>query len=192
MKKRSTGSSGQLPTTGRIGRIVKKLIAKTGLVTAKKTMKGVDEFETLSPAEKADYIKDMIARMKKLAGNAQTKDILVSCGMMCCGVTSRRRVAQLKSESTSIKDLLEKMNKRHLGGGRLKLKDAHTITGGYDQCYCGMVSRTRTPFPDLTYCQCSTGWYRQLFETALGRPVKVRILKSILCGAKTCEFVITF
>ena len=70
------------------------------------------------------------------------------------------------------------------------MKDKSTIQGGYDRCYCGMVSKTRMPFPDLTYCHCSTGWYKQLFETALKKSVRVKIKRSIICGAKTCEFEI--
>jgi hypothetical protein len=57
---------------------------------------------------------------------------------------------------------------------RLKLKDLNTIVGGYDRCYCGRVKQTRQPFPTDTYCYCSTGWYKSLFEAAFGRPVKVK------------------
>ena len=192
MKKKDHDSirSSKLPTTGRIGRIAKIMISTAGLFAARKVMKGVDKFDRLNYSAKADYIRDMVTRMKRVIGTAKTTKILVSCGMMCCGITHRKIARQLMQESKSLKDFISRINKRHIGGGRLKLHGANTIIGGYDRCYCGMVSKTRTPFPDLTYCRCSTGWYKRLFESALGHPVKVEILKSIISGASTCEFVI--
>ena len=128
--------------------------------------------------------------MRSKLGNKETIDILKSCGTMCCGVTSRSIAKQIGERSKSLKDVIERLNQKRLGGGRLKMTDENTITGGYDRCYCGMVSKTGTIFPDLTYCHCSTGWYKKLFETALGRPVDVKILRSIITGSKTCEFEI--
>lgn len=182
--------SSKLPTSGRIGRIVKKLLSTAGLSTTEKVMKGVDTFNNLSQTAKADYVRDMVKRMQGTIGTAKTREILVSCGKMCCGITTRKAAAKAAQVSKSLEDFIKELNKHHIGGGRLKMKDKHTITGGYNRCYCGMVNKTRTPFPDLTYCHCSCGWYRQLFETALEKPVQVTIKKSILCGAKTCEFEI--
>jgi hypothetical protein len=65
-----------------------------------------------------------------------------------------------------------------------------TILGGYDRCYCGRVRQTKEPFPTDTYCHCSTGWYKSLFEAAFNRPVEVTLKQSILQGADRCEFEI--
>ena len=166
------------------------MISKAGVSVTRKVMGGAGTFKQLDYPSKADYLREMVQRMKRILGTAETKEIFAACGMMCCGITSRKLANQLMQESKSLKDFIKKLNEKHLGGGRLKLKNKNTIIGGYDRCYCGAVSKTRKHFPDLTYCHCSTGWYKQLFETALGRPVKVKILKSIISGAKTCEFVI--
>lgn len=153
-------------------------------------MKGSGKFKSLKNEERAECVRDIVKRLRKVLGDKKTKKLFASCGMMCCGVTSRRLAKKAMQGSKSLKELVKKLNQWHLGGGRLKVKNEKTITGGYDRCYCGMVSRTRTPFPDLTYCHCSTGWYKKLFETALCRPVKVKILKSIISGSRSCEFVI--
>jgi len=183
-------SASKLPTSGRIGRITKIMISKTGVSVTRKVMGGAEIFKKLDYPSRADYVRETVQRMKRILGTAETKDIFVSCGMMCCGTNSRKLAKQLMQKSKSLKDFISKLNEKHLGGGRLKLKDENTIIGGYDRCYCGMVSKTRKKFPDLTYCQCGVGWYKQLFETALGRPVQVKILQSIISGARTCEFVI--
>jgi hypothetical protein len=180
-----------LPTSGRIGRIAKKVVEETDIKTAAKIMKGAVDFKELSYQQRAELLKEIVKRMKSVLGSKKTKEIFISCGTMCCGATSRKLVKKAMEKSRSLKELIDNLNKKHIGGGRLKLKNARTITGGYDRCYCGMVSKARMPYPDLTYCHCSTGWYKQLFETALNKRVEVKILQSIVCGAKTCEFIIT-
>ena len=92
-------------------------------------------------------------------------------------------------ESDSIQAFIDKLNRAGIGGRSLQLKN-NTITGGYDHCYCGQVKKTQEPFPSTTYCHCSVGWYKQLFETALEKPVEVKITRSIISGAESCEFII--
>lgn len=179
-----------LPKSGGLGRIAQILIAEVGEATAREIMPNAGRFNSLIRKDKAEYIRNMIKRMKKIIGVAKTYNILVSCGKKCCSANTRKGALEAMKESKSMQDFIDRLNERNLGGGRLKLKDKNTITGGYDRCYCSMVRNTIIPFQDTTYCQCSTGWYKQLFETALGRPVEVRILKSIIAGAKTCEFEI--
>ena len=179
-----------LPTSGRIGRIARILVSEVGESRARKIMKGAETFNQLSQPLKAEYIKNMIKRMKQIIGVPKTYQLLVSCGQKCCGVSTRKKATEIFKKSKSLKEFINLLNKQGIGGGRLKMKDKTTITGGYDRCYCGMVSKTRSPFTDTTYCTCSTGWYKQLFETALGRPVEVKILQSIVAGAETCEFII--
>lgn len=125
-------------------------------------------------------------------GAAVSKKVMQACGMKCCGPTQHKRARQLMKESKSVEELLARLNERGIGGGRLELKDRNTIVGGYDRCYCGRVKQTREPFPTDTYCQCSTGWYKSLFEAAFDRPVKVRLKQSIIQGADSCEFEIEF
>jgi predicted hydrocarbon binding protein len=39
-----------------------------------------------------------------------------------------------------------------------------------------------------TYCNCSRGWAKALFEGALGRTVEVIMEKSIINGDNQCKF----
>lgn len=163
---------------------------EAGLSVLREVMRDVDEFQQGNSAAKAAYIGKLISRLEERVGRVKTIDILRQCGEMCCGVTTRRRVKELASGTESLKELVRKLNEAGLGGGRLKMKDENTIVGGYNHCYCGLVKPTTEPFPTDTYCWCSTGWYKQLFETALDQPVKVVLLRSIVSGADECEFVI--
>lgn len=181
----------KLPTTGRIGRIARAIEKEIDRKTAEKVMRGVEGcVSTSSYPKKAKWVREMVVRLEDRVGPEKAKSIMESCGRKCCGVTSRKRAKACASKAKTLQQLIDNMNKMRVGGGRLKVKDEHTVLGGYDRCYCGLVSKTEERFPDLGYCQCSVGWYKQLFETALGRPVKVEIKQSIINGAKSCEFVI--
>lgn len=178
----------KIPITGRIGRLAQVIERETNQDVLLEVMQGVDQCGP-GPVEKASWIKGAVERLERLVGKEKSASIMEACGRKCCGATYRKSVQKVMSESESLEAFLTTLNKKGLGGGRLTLKDAKTITGGYNHCYCGQVKKTKDVFPIL-YCSCSVGWYKQLFESALGRPVEVEILQSIIAGAHTCEFVI--
>jgi hypothetical protein len=63
------------------------------------------------------------------------------------------------------------------------------IADGY--CLCPMLENgpaTLSP----TYCQCSAGYVRYMFQKLItGRPVQVELLESLRGGGKSCRFKIT-
>lgn len=182
--------SSKLPRSGRIGRFARQIEKETTLKIAEKFMKTYEEFEKANNPGKAAWLKKTVKRMEKELGKKTTKSILESCGRKCCGPTSRKIAAKFMNESKTIKEFLKNLNEKGLGGGRLKLKNKSTITGGYDVCYCGQVKHTKEPFKNTTYCYCSAGWYKQMFESALKRTVEVEVVQTIISGADRCEFII--
>lgn len=179
-----------IPTTGRIGRLAQVIEKETDHQTLMAVMKDVEQYTlTADYAKKAAWIKTAIERLEKLVGREKTREIMKQCGKRCCGITTRKKSKKLMQESDTIQEFIDKLNKAGIGGGRLQLKN-NAITGGYDHCYCGQVKKTQEPFTSTTYCHCSVGWYKQLFETALEKPVEVEITQSIISGARSCEFVI--
>lgn len=186
-----TRRSIDIPTTGRVGRLARAIEKNASREVLLKVMEDVDQYlSTSSYAEKAAWIRGAIERLERLVGVEESRRIMESCGQKCCGLTSRRIAKKLMSETESIADFIRKLNDTGLGGGRLQLVDENTVTGGYDRCYCGHVKKTAQPFSSTTYCHCSVGWYKQLFESALGRPVNVEIKRSIISGATSCDFII--
>jgi predicted hydrocarbon binding protein len=167
--------------------------AEAGAAVSAKVVIKTDDFDATSNyAQKAEWIRNAVQRLENEAGKAAAINVMQACGRKCCGPTQQKRAKQFMQESNSVKELLAKLNEAGIGGGRLKLKSKNTIAGGYDRCYCGRVKQTQKPFPTDTYCHCSTGWYKSLFEAAFDKPVKVKLLQSILQGADSCEFEIEF
>lgn len=58
-------------------------------------------------------------------------------------------------------------------------------------CFCPLV-RDHLEDGEMsgTFCYCSSGWERQQWEGAIGRPVRVEIVKSLLQGDDCCQFAI--
>jgi len=180
-----------LPAGGRIGRMAKILLKRTDRQTAEKIMRGYKAYESAkNNKDKAAWIRLMMDRLEKKCDHELCLEIMKACGSKCCGISTRKQAKRLMDESESIQEFLEKMNKKGIGGGRLILKGDHTITGGYDTCYCGQVKQTEEPFPTKMYCQCSVGWYKQIFSSAFEKEVEVEVIESIITGAESCEFVI--
>jgi hypothetical protein len=47
----------------------------------------------------------------------------------------------------------------------------------------------RPPKPDDLHCECTRTTHQSIFETALGRPIKVDVVETLRRGGKTCHFV---
>lgn len=56
------------------------------------------------------------------------------------------------------------------------------------QCYCP-AARYHPAKPHDAHCECTRATHQTVFETALGRPIKVEIVESLRRGGKTCHFV---
>jgi hypothetical protein len=180
----------KIPTTGRIGRFARALEKETSRKLVEKTIDNPDTYLKYNNIEKAAWWLKTMENLSKSIGKDKLAKVMHACGSKCCGITSRKRAKLCWAQSKTLKDFINNLNKHHIGGGRLKLVNNHTITGGYNTCYCGQVKYSEKPFPSDSYCQCSTAWYKQLFETALQKPVKVELKQSIIRGDKTCEFMI--
>lgn len=55
------------------------------------------------------------------------------------------------------------------------------------RCYCPVAALVPAKPGDL-HCECTRTTHQTIFETALGRPIKVEILESLRRGGKTCHF----
>ena len=177
----------KIPKTGRIGRfakIVKKEVPKELMI---KILQDSGKYSSFSPSKKAEWWKNTIIRMENEIGTEKTQEILKICGSKCCGPGHRKKVRKKFEESNSIEEFLKKIS---IKGVTYKLIDKNTILAEYQRCFCGQVKDTKTTFPNMTYCQCSTEFNRQYFSSAFSKPVKVELIKSVISGDDSCQFYI--
>lgn len=141
-----------------------------------------------TPRQKAQCIKEMMEILDREVDLKARIEIMEECGRYCIGRSTLEKALHLKKVATDLDDLLFRLNQEHIGGGLLR-REGKIINAQYERCYCGSVSKTRELFSS-TYCHCSCGWFKQLFETLLIRPVTVELKTSIIQGDNNCQFEI--
>jgi predicted hydrocarbon binding protein len=141
-----------------------------------------------TPQQKARAICGMMDVLDREVDEDTRRAIMEACGRHCIGASTLRTARRLHQEAQDLDELLSRLNAAHIGGGHLR-REGNVIHAAYDRCYCGSVNRAREPL-SATYCTCSCGWYRQLFETLLEQPVEVDLLASIAQGDERCRFLI--
>lgn len=112
--------------------------------------------------------------------------LLESCGRACITESMKIRAKRAKKKSNSNEEFLENLSKVW---GHLKLR-GKDIYVEYPRCYCPIVASYKGEIPK-SWCNCSRGWIRELFEQVLEKPVKVQIEKSVKQGDNICQFKIT-
>jgi effector-binding domain-containing protein len=57
-------------------------------------------------------------------------------------------------------------------------------------CFCPIIRERLDKGMPAAFCYCGAGWYRQQWEGAISRPVKIEIVESLLKGDDRCQFAI--
>lgn len=68
-------------------------------------------------------------------------------------------------------------------------KDGNTVKLVYTKCYCHLLEKGPDKMPH-TYCYCSVGWIKEMFESVTGKPVEVKIHETVKRGGKQCRFTV--
>ena len=122
--------------------------------------------------------------------NLKTRQkIMELCGEACARSDRDFEIAKrIAEETTDEEKILARVNKEIPWCGAWTLRD-NTIQCICTKCGCPLV---RNKVVDLrgTFCYCSRGWVKKIFETLLKRPLKVELEKSIGLGDEVCKFVI--
>lgn len=59
-------------------------------------------------------------------------------------------------------------------------------------CFCPLLRTKMDQGMPLDFCNCGSGWFRQQWEGATGKPVTMEIVQSVLRGDEKCEFAVHF
>lgn len=110
------------------------------------------------------------------------------CGGQCLSASAVKTAKKLRAKAGDTAEFLRLLNEADIGGRHLRLEPG-LIIAVYTQCYCNIPKAAKQLNP--RYCECSAGWYQRLFTEAFGKPVRVRILETIVGGASQCTFEIT-
>jgi hypothetical protein len=136
-----------------------------------------------NPVKRAAMIKTLMDYLDENCTQQTRKSIMEGCN--CLGDSTIDRARRLYEQSQNMNDWLTKLNTHSIGGRYLSIKGKE-IQAIYKKCYCGSVSRTKESI-SRTFCYCSCGWLKSLFEEVLGVPARVTLKRSIIHGDDRCE-----
>lgn len=129
------------------------------------------------------WIASLLAGLDEQVDGETTVAVLERCGRSCITDSMVKRAKECRAEAESDAEFLDRLGQiwRHLE------RAGDEVYVVYPRCYCPLVK----DFPgklSATWCNCSRGWVKQLFEKALNRPVQVDLLQSIRQGDPVCRF----
>ncbi len=108
-----------------------------------------------------------------------------------CALTGSFKIAKkIAEESTEINDIIAKANDQIPWCGNWKMEGSK-ISSVCLECGCPLI-RNKIVLPNRTFCYCSVGWAKKIFETLLKKPVDVNLEKSKGSGDDICKFNIFF
>ena len=138
--------------------------------------------------DKTKWINTVLFQMDQLEGD-QATIVLESCGKECLKSSGSLEKIEKLHNDTEDKNNIELLfntykEKIYNNSPNLYQKNGE-IYLEYQKCGCGMVTEGGIINPFL--CNCTVGYTKQIFETLFGKPIKVKLMKSILNGEEICK-----
>lgn len=153
--------------------------AESDADTAKKIVYGDCE-----PDEKvgdADWVKLTMYRLESEFDSETSKRIRMSCQ---CGYGMDKKLELVKSLMAGAENMEQFANSDKGKAAGLFYEDGELFLQFFF-CPCPMVAEV-DKLDTYTWCQCTTGYSKVLFEKAFGCEVDVELLKSIKAGDDIC------
>jgi predicted hydrocarbon binding protein len=156
-------------------------------------MRHVWEEDVLS--DKEQYLKHlhmwlevMFSALEQQTDEETRTSMLESCGRACArhgGVVTKAKA--IKDNGKKIDELLDNLSRETSGLVEWR-REGNVVQLVYKKCFCPLRKEELVKSP--TFCSCSCGWIREVFETASGKPVKVECQQTIGRGDPICKFII--
>jgi len=134
-----------------------------------------------SPEDNPTWVKNSMSRLEEHFDTATIKKIRQNCQ---CGYAMEEKlqlVQEVKEASSSLEEFGN--HPKALAAG-LSYSDG-AINLMFPFCPCPMVAEV-DKLDSNTWCQCTTGYSKVLFEKAFGCEVDVELLRSIRAGDDIC------
>ncbi|MFW9947587.1 MAG: hypothetical protein ACFFDX_12255 [Candidatus Odinarchaeota archaeon] len=160
-----------------------------------------------SREDRTFWLKDTLDRLDKVVSEDQRYEIV----SRCAHEFSPKRIENMKNiyeKTGDIDEVIKKMQRDYAWyenpirkGNTIYITKIPVNPEGYEKaktleekkknyCHCRFINENLDKGISPTFCYCGTGWYRQQWEGILGKPIKIKLLKSLLKGDENCEVAI--
>ena len=139
-----------------------------------------------SPEDNATWVKSTMKRLEERFDGPTVKRIRMNCQ---CGYGMDEKFALVKELFDASSSLEEFANHDKAKAAGLSSKDGELYLQ-FPFCPCPMLAEVDR-LETKTWCQCTTGYSKVLFEKVFGCKVDVELLQSIKMGDQLCLMRIT-
>lgn len=135
-----------------------------------------------SPARMLGWIREMDELLERDIGPDLVEPIRAGCA---CGPSPNRinAIKKVYDASMGAEDFCRKMNNKQKGFSLELDEDGYLYS--YPTCYCSAVKHLDEQVP-RSWCLCTVGYTKRLFEGVLGEEVEVELLESVKTGGERC------
>lgn len=133
------------------------------------------------------WIKTLVENLDAEVDEKTRTKVLENCGRSCIPRSYVKKAQTCRKNAKSINDFLDSLGKvwSHLK------REGNNVFVVYEKCYCPLVKDYSEKLSS-SWCNCSRGWIKELFESVLEKPVEVLLEKSIKQGNEICKFKVNF
>jgi hypothetical protein len=134
-----------------------------------------------------DWLSDLLEQVDANLDEPAKIKLLGGCGRACFERFPFKRAwaEQGRGDVEKLIAALQKNFDVEREGQRVHIRYGKVSKG----CYCP-AAKYRAPKPNDLHCYCTRGTHQAVWETALGRPVRVEIAETVRRGGKTCHFIV--
>ncbi len=137
----------------------------------------------------AQCIKEVMIQFDQVVPDKEKRDtVMEQLGNTCFHNFFSKIAEDVKKKSNGIEEIIQNINIAS-GGEHFKLEE-NKVYATFNQCLCQVGVRKTVEPISKTYCSCSLGWMKSLFNMLLGNNFTVELLESVVSGGKNCRFVI--
>jgi len=185
---------------GMVANLRQSIEARMGEEAAAGAVDGFEQASKEGSRAVALWTKGAMERLDSVTGQEARFSVMEECGHRCAMVnhapidSMKARRRRSADEEVFIQAELQSPMK----GVRLR-REGRIIHQYYTprafgrgmRCYCSLAKGLpEDQVMSSTYCHCSLAYVREMWQEALGRPVKVELLRTALTGSNECEFAI--
>lgn len=164
--------------------IYESVKAESNADIAEEVVYGRDQQE--NPEYNSDWVTSVMHRLESKFEFGTVKKIRMNCQ---CGYGMDEKLALVRELKSTAANLEEFANSEKAKAAGLFCKDGELFLQ-FDVCPCPMLAEVRK-LETNTWCLCTTGYSKVLFEKAFACNADVDLLKSIKIGDKICLMKIT-
>ena len=144
--------------------------------------------KTANAAAKFAWAQGICESLESDFSQEVIKDIRNDCA---CGPANSRsdKLRKIYRASDNLDDFAAKAAAQEHGYTILHEDGALFLV--YPKCYCSCVKDVDEPVP-TTWCYCTLGYTKRLFERVLERPVTAELIESVKTGGERCKIKVAW